>query len=133
MVTIFFMLSVCCTAKADELGGTVHWNRVKGEISPDLFSMNLFSFPNREKVANPRYRENLRYMKPAILRLHNAGIVRESGGARLVDVSKKDWDYEKIKTILHHLKDVPGERIFNIVDFPPWMETNDDKMLSDIS
>jgi hypothetical protein len=124
-------LFLCLAANAADYTGTIHWDQVKGEISEDLFSMNLFAFPITNRVASAKYRGNVRYMKPAILRLHNAGTTRDEGGATLVDPVAKDWDYEKITTILNHLKDIPGDRMFNIVHFPSWMDEDDDKMLDE--
>lgn len=133
-IQVLVTLSLLCpwagpSIDAASLTCEIHWDQIQGDILPTLFSMNLFSFPIVDRVSNPTYREKVRYLKPVILRLHNAGTTRDRGGARLIDTEKRDWDYDKIKTILTALQDVPGERMFNIVHFPPWMDTDDDQLL----
>ena len=43
----------------------------------------------------------------------------------------KDWDYDKTKIALNHLSDIPGDRMFNIVHFPSWLDMNNDKPLDE--
>jgi len=84
---------IAAQTPAADVTVTVRWDKVRGEISPDLFSMNLFKHASVSTVADPTYRKNVRYLRPAILRLHNAGTTSTKGGASLLDAASKDWNY----------------------------------------
>ena len=58
-------LHLASIAVADQLSSRIHWHRIGGPVSEDLFSMNLFAFPSIDKVASPRYRQNVHPALPA--------------------------------------------------------------------
>lgn len=108
------------------------WNQNLGTVTRRHFGLNLYAPANPANHGNARYTENVRYMNPGLVRLHNAGTLADSKTRwdGLYDVSAKTWDKEKIKRFLATLPPASeSARLFNIPAWPKHMDANGDGFL----
>lgn len=103
--------------------------------APELWGMNLFSGSDPKTLADPGYVENMAYLAPRLARIHNAGMMADSGKSRhgLLDFKSRTWDERKVRLAvvgLLELKSV-GEIVINIPNWPEWMDADGDGFLDD--
>jgi len=103
--------------------------------APELWGMNLFSGSDPKSLANQSYVENMAYLAPRLARVHNAGMMADSGKSRhgLLDFKSRTWDERKVRLAvvgLLELKNV-GEIVINIPNWPEWMDADGDGFLDD--
>lgn len=101
--------------------------------APELWGVNLFSGGDPETLADPGYIENLTYLAPHLVRVHNAGKMDDSGKSRhgLLDLAARTWDEAKVRVVVVGLLDLQktGEIIINIPNWPEWMDEDSDGFL----
>jgi hypothetical protein len=118
-------------APAKPVRVTVDWKQTEGTITARHAGMNLYAAANPQNFDNPKYRANLEYMKPGLLRLHNAGKMGDSSKWEgLIDTQKRTWDYAKIEKMLASLTFAhKPDMLLNIPGWPDWMDTDKDGFL----
>jgi len=103
--------------------------------APELWGMNLYSGGDPQTLADPSYIENLSYLAPHLVRVHNAGKMDDSGKSRhgLLDLKARTWDEVKVRVAVVGLLDLlkTGEIIINIPNWPEWMDADEDGFLDD--
>jgi len=111
---------------------SIDWDAVEGEVAPMVYSINAFYGFMPERVGNPKWIENMRYMNPKLIRFHHAHMTKESidGKPGWWDTAAGDWDYEKVKASVAHWNAVPdAELMLTLASWLPGMDANDDNQL----
>jgi len=103
--------------------------------APGLWGMNLFSGGDPKALSDPGYIENMAYLAPRLVRVHNAGKMEDSGKNRhgLLDIKSRTWDERKVRLAISGLLESQntGEIVINIPNWPEWMDTDKDGFLDD--
>lgn len=101
--------------------------------APALWGMNLYSGSDPKTLAHPGYIENVAYLAPHLVRVHNVGKLDDSGKNRhgLIDVESRKWDENKVRVALYGLLELEkvGDIVINIPGWPDWMDEDRDGFL----
>jgi len=105
--------------------------------APNVWGVNLFSGGNSKILTDPAYIENLAYLAPHIVRVHNSGQLgasKESANG-MIDMENKTWDEEKVRASVKALLELRnvGDIIINIPNWPEWMDSDKDGFLDEAS
>ncbi len=103
--------------------------------APALWGLNLYSGGDPVSLADPGYMENMAYLAPHSVRVHNAGKMEDSGKSRhgLLDTKAHGWDEKKVRLAIVGLLEMKhaGEIFLNIPNWPEWMDTDKDGFLDE--
>ncbi|MFL9465757.1 hypothetical protein AB0759_34710, partial [Scytonema tolypothrichoides VB-61278_2] len=114
------------------LNVTVDWNAVEGQTKDEHFGINVYRAV--ADAGNSKYRSNMNYMSPGIIRFHNVDYMKDSSKDHgLIDTKNKTWDVQKVVNTIQASIDMFGadqpKRMFNIPSWPSWMDANNDGYL----
>ena len=100
-----------------------------------LWGVNQFSGGDPKTLTDPSYIENLGYLAPKLMRVHNEGTLEDSGKSRhgLLDFKSRTWDERKIRMSVIALLELEniGDIVINIPNWPEWMDADEDGFLDD--
>ena len=100
-----------------------------------LWGVNLFSGSDPETLADPGYIENMSFLAPHSVRVHNAAQMDDSKKSRhgLIDLKARAWDEAKVRVMVIGLLDLQksGEIVINIANWPQWMDEDGDGILDE--
>ena len=103
--------------------------------APALWGLNLYSGGDPMSLADPGYIENMAYLAPHMVRVHNAGKMEDSGKSRhgMLDTKAHGWDEKKVRIAIVGLLEMEyaGEIFLNIPNWPEWMDADKDGFLDD--
>ncbi len=110
---------------------TVEWSETGRTVTRDHFGLNAFSGVNPSVSNHPKYAENLIYMNPGVLRIHNANMIGDAARnpSAWVDEANKCWSRERVLAALAPMRDLPSRLILCINAWPAWMDQNHDGRL----
>ncbi|GAB1543217.1 hypothetical protein NUACC21_58910 [Scytonema sp. NUACC21] len=116
----------------DFINATVDWNAVQGQTKDEHFGINVYRAV--ADTANSKYHNNMSYMSPGMIRLHNMDFMKDSSAEHgLIDNKNKTWDAKKVVNAIKASIDAFGtdqpQRMFNIPSWPSWMDANNDGYL----
>jgi hypothetical protein len=109
---------------------TVDWKRGVASATPRSYGLNAFSGFDPAITTNPTYQANLRFMAPGLLRLHNWGMMGDSGkdSSGWIDTTHQRWDAAKIKAALAGFS-LYQPLLINIPGWPKWLDKDKDGFL----
>ena len=100
-----------------------------------LWGMNLSSGSDPLSLADPGYIENVSYLAPHLVRVHNPERPVDSEESRhgLLDFASRSWDEQKVRMAVVGLLELEnvGDMIINIPNWPAWMDADEDGFLDD--
>ena len=105
----------------------VNWNRVLTKTTPLHFGLNVFHSFDPASATNKTYQQNMAFMRPGLIRLHNWSMMNDSrrDANGWMDAEKKRWDAEKIKKALTGAYAYGPAILLNIPGWPDWMAAKD--------
>ncbi len=112
-------------------------SRVSGEYrtAPKVWGVNLYSAGDPETLEDAGYIENLAYLAPHFVRVHNSSSLGDSKEEKhgLMDLKNKAWNKEKVRAVIAGLLDLHevGEIMVNIPSWPDWMDEDEDGFLDE--
>jgi hypothetical protein len=119
-------------AEATPVTVTVDWAKKAGVPTTRFsYALNLYKGTDEKSAGSPEYRANLEYMNPGIIRIHNAGKMKDSGKSwdGIVDEANRTWDRSKIKQVLSLSLAQKPAILLNIPGWPSWMDADKDGFL----
>ncbi len=110
----------------------VNWDKKEGTVPPAAYGLNLFQGAMQQNFENAKYKENIAYMAPGLVRFHHAGKMNDSKTSTegLVDEKNQTWDKAKIAALLKGQRFAHRPQVlFNIPSWPKWMDADSDGFL----
>lgn len=80
------------------LNVTVDWNAVEGQTKDEHFGINVYRAV--ADAGNSKYRSNMNYMSPGIIRFHNVDYMKDSSKDHgLIDTKIKRGTFKKLSIL----------------------------------
>ncbi len=105
----------------------VDWSRVLTRTTALHYGLNAFHGFDPASAADKGYQENMSFMRPGLIRLHNGNMMGDSRKVPdgWIDTVKRGWDAEKIKRAMTNVYAYGPELLLNIPGWPDWMAAKD--------
>lgn len=110
---------------------TLDWSRAEFTVPRVAYSLNAFHSFNPRIAGNEKYRENIAYINPGMIRYHSSGVMGNSqtSPSGWMNPQTRSWDVEKIReTTAFWPKGC--ELMVNIPAWPSWM-ADENRLLRD--
>jgi hypothetical protein len=106
---------------------SVNWLEPNGVTSKaQHYGVNLYKIFEPVHAVKNEYVDSVKAMKPGIVRVHRYDMVLDSSASTagwVIDANKSTyhWDKSRIQTALSRIKEIGGERMMNISNFPNFL------------